>query len=274
MFDIYRIFEYLSNEQQINLHQFLIKQISSEENNIQYLINILYCSRLCGNIHLTWLKENHESIISKLTNQKSDISIEAYVLIINLLNELNRSPIDLYNFLDHIHEKDAANFDVKLYLYHLALNFNCSTIMKDYFDRLEIKNIQYLSLSYLLTDHYLRIHRNYRQMRQFFQHLTNLLVVYTDDSWNQIMFCYKYGNFLRINEIRLFAEQYLNNTLISIQGAIGSIAVDLIVEGNRYQNIANVLQSNTNQSLFEKFSNENIIQDTRDFDIWSKIDYR
>lgn len=273
MFDIYRAFEYLSKDQQKNLHDFLIQQITSEQDNIQYLINLLYCSRLCGNLHLTWLKANHENIIAKLNNQTSEISTEAYLLIINLLDEISRSSVDLYNFLDHIHEKDSANFDVKLNLYRLALNFNCPTMMKDYFERLEIKNIQYLSLSYLLTDHYLRLHRNYRQMRQFFQHLANILLVYTDDSWNQIMFCYKYGNFLRINEIRIFAEQYLNNTLISIQGSIGSLAIDLIADGNRYQTIGNILQSNTNKDLFEKFTNGNI-QDTRDFDIWSKIDYR
>jgi hypothetical protein len=284
MYDIYRALEYFSKDDRIRLHEYLINRLTSD--NIQYLINILYCARLCGDIHRLWLSENYQSLIKRLfdlTNQSSDLSIELFLLIINIMDENNQSKIDLYNLLDRTYEKDSTNFDVKLYLYHLALNFNSITIMKDYFDRLEIKNIQYFSLSYLLTDHYLRIHRNYRHMKNFFNYLTNILLIYTDDSWSQIMFCYKYGNFLRINEIRTFSDCYLSYSLIYIQSLIGTMVIDLISNGYRYQSIGNIFKNSSNQVLFDQkdkiralfYPNELIkVQDTRDFDVWSKIDYR
>jgi hypothetical protein len=102
------------------------------------------------------------------------------------------------------------------------------------------------------------------------------------------MFCYKYGNFLRINEIRTFSDCYLNYSLIYIQSLTGSIIIDLIQNGNRYNSIVNIFKYPSNQVLFEHkeknnnslhslFYNNNEVlkvQDTRDFDIWSKIDYR
>jgi hypothetical protein len=292
MYDIYRALEYLSTEDRTRLHQYLINQ-STSENNIQYLINILYCARLCGDIHSLWLTKNSLSLIKRLVdlaNQSSTpshLSIELFLLIVNIMDETNQSKIDLYNLLDHAYEKDSTNFDVKLYIYKLALYFNSITIMKDFFERLEIKNIQYFSLSYLLTDHYLRIHRNYRHIRNFFNYLTNILLVYTDDSWSQIMFCYKYGNFLRINEIRTFSDCYLSYSLIYIQSLIGSIIIDLIQHGNRYNSIINIFKYPSNQVLFDNkdktnnslhslfYNNDKFkLQDTRDFDIWSKIDYR
>ncbi len=292
MYDIYKSLEYLSTEDRKRLHQYLINQITSEksENNIQYLINILYCARLCGDIHNSWLSENSLSLIKRLldlANQSSTashLSIELFLLILNIMDETNGKKIDLYNLLDYAYEKDSTNFDIKLFIYKLALNFNCITIMKDLFERLEIKNIQYFSLSYLLTDHYLRLHRNYRHIKNFFNYLTNILLVYTDDSWSQIMFCYKYGNFLRINEIRTFSDYYLSYSLIYIQSLIGSIIIDLIQNGNRYNSIMNIFKYSSNQILFHNkkslhelfYNNDNEIklQDTRDFDIWPKIDYR
>jgi hypothetical protein len=155
--------------------------------------------------------------------------------------------------------------------------------MKEFFDRLEIKNIQYFSLSYLLTDHYLRIHRHYRHMKNFFNYLTNILLVYTDDSWSQIMFCYKYGNFLRINEIRTFSDCYLSYSLTYIQSLIGAMVIDVMQSGNRYYSIVNIFKNSSNQVLFDQkdimrslfYHNDTLkVQDTRDFDVWSKIDYR
>jgi len=292
MYDIYRALEYLSTDDRIRLHTYLINQLKSEtsENNIQYLINILYCARLCGNIHNSWLSENSSSLIQRLldlANQSTDFSIELFLLIANIMDETNQSKIDLYNLLDHAYEKDSTNFDLKLYMYKLALHYNCITIMKDVFDRLEIKNIQYFSLSYLLTDHSLRIHRNYRYIKFFFNYVTNILLVYTDDSWSQIMFCYKYGNFLRINEIRTFSDCYLSYSLTYIQSLIGSIIIDLIQNGNRYNSIVNTFKYSSSQVLFDnKEKNNNSLhslfykndvfklQDTRDYDIWPKIDYR
>ncbi|CAF1398306.1 unnamed protein product [Adineta steineri] len=299
MHDIYRAFEYLTSEDRSRLHKHLINQLTSEtsQNNIQYLINILYCARLCGDIHHSWLSENSHSLIQKLldlVNQSSTplhLSIELLTLIVNIMDETNQSKSELYTLLDRTYDKDSSNFDVKLYMYNIALHFNCITIMKDLFERLEIKNIQYYSLGYLLTDHYLRIHSNYHHIRSFFNYLTNLLFVYTDDSWGQIMFCYKYGNFLRINEIRTFSDCYLSYSLIYIQSLIGSIIIDLIQNGNRYNSIAKLLKYSSSQvlfdhkqknknnslhSLFYKTDNNDVlkIQDTRDFDIWPKIDYR
>ena len=291
MYDIYRALEYLSLEDRTRLHQYLIDHSSSE--NIQYLINILYCARLCGNIHSSWLAENGLSLMKRLFNLANhsstplNLSIDLFLLIGTLMDENKQSKIDLYNLFDRTFTKDPTNFDMKLYLYQLALHFNSITIMKDLFERLEIKNIQYFSLSYLLTDHYLRIHRNYRHMKNFFNYLTNILLVYTDDSWSQIMFCYKYGNFLRINEIRTFSDSYLSYSLIYIQSLVGALIVDLIQNGNRYQSIENIFKHPTNQVLFDQkekrsesfrtlfYQNEMLkVQDTRDFDIWSKIDYR
>ncbi|CAF1638386.1 unnamed protein product [Adineta ricciae] len=162
--------------------------------------------------------------------------------------------------------------------------------MKDYFERLEIKNIQYYSLGYLLTDHYLRIHTNYRHVRSSCNYLTNLLLVYNDDSWSQIMFCYKYGNFLRINEIRIFSDCYLSYSLIYFQALIGALVVDFIQNGNRYRSISTLLKHPSNQVLFEhkqknkqslhglfyKTNTNEVyrVQDTRDYDIWPKIDHR
>jgi len=298
MHDIYRSLEYLSSEDRSRLHKYLTNQLTSEtsQNNIQYFINILYCARLCGDIHRSWLSENSLSLIQRLldlVNQSSTplhLSIELLILIINIMDETNHSNSELYTLLDRTHEKDSSNFDVKLYIYKMALNFNSITIMKDFFERLEIKNIQYYSLGYLLTDHYLRIHTNYRQIRSFFNYLTNLLLVYTDDSWGQIMFCYKYGNFLRINEIRTFCDCYLSYSLIYIQSLIGSLIIDLIQNGNRYNSIVNIFKYPANQilfdnkeknnhslhSLFYKTDNNDVLklQDTRDFDIWPKVDYR
>jgi hypothetical protein len=298
MHDIYRSLEYLSSEDRSRLHKYLTNQLTSEtsQNNIQYFINILYCARLCGDIHRSWLSENSLSLIQRLldlVNQSSTplhLSIELLILIINIMDETNHSNSELYTLLDRTHEKDSSNFDVKLYIYKMALNFNSITIMKDFFERLEIKNIQYYSLGYLLTDHYLRIHTNYRQIRSFFNYLTNLLLVYTDDSWGQIMFCYKYGNFLRINEIRTFCDCYLSYSIIYIQSLIGSIIIDLIQNGNRYNSIMNIFKYPSNQilfdnreknnyslhSLFYKTDNTDVLklQDTRDFDIWPKVDYR
>ncbi|CAF0971689.1 unnamed protein product [Rotaria sordida] len=298
MYDIYRSLEYLSSDERSHLHKYLIDQLTSEtcQNNIQYLINILYCARLCGDIHSLWLLENSHSLIQRLhdiANQSStpsNLSIELFLLIVNIMDETNQSKSELYTLLDHTYEKDSTNFDIKLYIYKIALNFNCITIMKDIFERLEIKNIQYYSLGYLLTDHYLRIHTNYRYIRNFFNYLTNLLFVYTDDSWSQIMFCYKYGNFLRINEIRTFSDYYLSYSLIYMQSLIGSIIIDLIQNGNRYNSIINIFKHPSNQILFNNKeknnnslhslfyktdNNESLkVQDTRDFDIWPKIDYR
>jgi len=284
MYDIYRAFEYFSKDDRIRLHEYLIKQLTSD--NIQYLINILYCARLCGDIHRSWLSENHHSLIERLfnlANQSSNLSIELFLLIVNIMDENNQSKIDLYNLLDRTYEKDSTNFDLKLYLYQLALDFNCIKIMKEFFDRLEIKNIQYFSLSYLLTDHYLRIHRHYRHMKNFFNYLTNILLVYTDDSWSQIMFCYKYGNFLRINEIRTFSDCYLSYSLTYIQSLIGAMVIDVMQSGNRYHSIVNIFKNSSNQVLFDQkdkmrslfYHNDTLkVQDTRDFDVWSKIDYR
>ncbi|UJR37411.1 hypothetical protein I4U23_030115 [Adineta vaga] len=295
MYDIYRSFEYLSSEDRSRLHKYLIEQLTSEmsEKNTQYLINILSCARLCGDKHYTWLKENSQSLIQRLfdlANQSSDLSIDLYILIANIMDEIKQSKSDIYALLDHAYEKDSTNFDVKLYIYNMALHFNSLTIMKDYFERLEIKNIQYYSLGYLLTDHYLRIHTNYRHIRSSFNYLASLLLIYNDDSWSQIMFCYKYGNFLRINEIRTFSDCYLTYSLIYIQSIIGSMVVDLIQNGNRYDSIANILKHPFNQVLFDhkqkykqslhglfyKANNndEYKVQDTRDFDIWPKVDYR
>jgi N-terminal acetyltransferase B complex non-catalytic subunit len=284
MYDIYRAFEYFSKDDRIRLHEYLIKQLTSD--NIQYIINILYCARLCGDIHRSWLSENHHSLIERLfdlANQSSNLSIELFLLIVNIMDENNQSKIDLYNLLDRTYEKDSTNFDLKLYLYQLALDFNCIKIMKEFFDRLEIKNIQYFSLSYLLTDHYLRIHRHYRHMKNFFNYLTNILLVYTDDSWSQIMFCYKYGNFLRINEIRTFSDCYLSYSLTYIQSLIGAMVIDVMQSGNRYHSIVNIFKNSSNQVLFDQkdimrslfYHNDTLkVQDTRDFDVWSKIDYR
>jgi hypothetical protein len=284
MYDIYRAFEYFSKDDRIRLHEYLIKQLTSD--NIQYIINILYCARLCGDIHRSWLSENHHSLIERLfdlANQSSNLSIELFLLIVNIMDENNQSKIDLYNLLDRTYEKDSTNFDLKLYLYQLALDFNCIKIMKEFFDRLEIKNIQYFSLSYLLTDHYLRIHRHYRHMKNFFNYLTNILLVYTDDSWSQIMFCYKYGNFLRINEIRTFSDCYLSYSLTYIQSLIGAMVIDVMQSGNRYYSIVNIFKNSSNQVLFDQkdimrslfYHNDTLkVQDTRDFDVWSKIDYR
>lgn len=288
MYDIYRIFEYLSKSDQIRLHDYLVEKLSTD--NIQYLINILYCARLCNDTHKKWLIDNHQMLIKRLfdlANTSTEYSMDLFILILNIMDEIKQSKIVLYNLLDYISEKDSSNFDIKLYIYKLALNYNCLNLMKDIFERLEIKNIQYFSLSYLLTDHYLRIHRNYRQMKFFFNYLNNILLVYNDDSWSQIMFCYKYGNFLRINEIRTFSDCYLSYSLIYIQSLAGSIVIDLIQNGNRYNSIVNVLKSSTNQVLFnhkEKnknsfqslfYNNDKIkLQDTRDFDVWPKIDYR
>ncbi|CAF2654772.1 unnamed protein product [Rotaria sp. Silwood2] len=104
------------------------------------------------------------------------------------------------------------------------------------------------------------------------------------------MFCYKYGNFLRINEIRTFSDYYLSYSLIYMQSLIGSIIIDLIQNGNRYNSIMNIFKHPSNQilfdnkeknnnslhSLFYKTDNNELLklQDTRDFDIWPKIDYR
>ena len=283
MFDIYRVLEYFSADDRRRLHEYLIQQLTSE--NVQYLINILYCARLCGDVHRLWLLENRQSFIERLfqlAKQSSDHSIDLILLIVNIMDECEQSKIDLYNLLDRTYDKDPTNFDVKLYLYQLALNVNCSPIMRDYFERLEIKNIQYFSLSYLLTDQYLRIHRNYRQMKSFFAYLTNILLVYTDDSWSQIMFCYKYGNFLRIHEIRTFSDCYLSDSLIYVQSVVGTIVVDVIQNGNRYHSIGQVFKNLSNRILFEQksirslfYRNETFkVQDTRDFDMWSKIDHR
>lgn len=283
MFDIYRILEYFSKDDRQHLHEYLIKQLTSD--NTQYLINILHCARLCGDVHRTWLLENRLGLVERLfqlANQSSDLSIDLILVIVNMMEECGESKIDLCNLLDRAYEKDSTNFDVKLYLYQVALNLNCSSIMKDYFERLEIKNIQYFSLSYLLTDQYLRIHRNYRQMKSFFNYLMNILLVYTDDSWSQIMFCYKYGNFLRIHEIRTFSDCYLSESLIYIQSLVGVMVVDLIQNGNRYQSISQIFKSTMNPMLFDQkplrslfYRNDtHKVQDTRDFDIWSKIDYR
>lgn len=298
MYDIYRSLEYLSMEDRSHLHKYLVGQLTSEtsQNNTQYLINILYCARLCGKIHSAWLLENYSSLIPRLldvanqSSTSSNLSVELFLSIVNIMDETNQSKSEIYTLLDRTYEKDSANFDTKLYLYKMALNFNCITIMKDIFERLEIKNIQFFSLGYLLTDHYLRIHTNYRHIRNFLNYLTNLLLVYTDDSWSQIMFCYKYGNFLRINEIRTFSDYYLAYSLSYIQSLIGSIVIDLIQNGNRYNSIANILKYPSSQilfdnkdkntssicSLFYKANNSDAlkVQDTRDFDIWPKVDYR
>ena len=298
MYDIYRSLEYLSHEERSYLHQYLIDQLTSEtsQNNIQYLINILYCARLCSDIHHSWLLENSLSLIHRLLNlvnqssTPSHLSIELLVLIANIMDEINQSKSELYTLLDCAYDKDSTNFDIKLYIYKIALDFNCITIMKDIFERLEVKNIQYYSLGYLLADHYLRIHTNYRHIKNFFNYIKNLLLIYSDDSWSQIMFCYKYGNFLRINEIRTFADSYLNYSLIYIQSLVGAIVIDLIQNGNRYTSIVNILKASSNcilfdnkeknnnslHSLFYKADNCDLsrLQDTRDFDIWSKIDYR
>ena len=265
MYDIYRSLEYLIFEDRSRLHKYLVNQLISEtcQSNTQYLINILYCARLCGDIHKSWLSENSNSLIQRLfdlANQSSTpshLSIELFLLIINIMDEINPSKTELYTLLDHANEKDSTNFDTKLYIYKLALYFNSLTIMKDIFERLEIKNIQYYSLGYLLTDHYLRIHTNYRHMKGFFNYLTNLLLVYTDDSWNQIMFCYKYGNFLRINEIRTFSDCYLSYSIIYIQSLIGSMIIDLIQNGNRYNSIINIFKYPSNQVLFENKNKNN-----------------
>ncbi|CAF1987701.1 unnamed protein product [Rotaria magnacalcarata] len=298
MFDIYRSLEYLSFEDLTRLHKHLIGQLTLEtcQNNAQYLINIFYCARICGDIHSSWLSENYRSLIQHLldvaiqSSTPSHLSIELLLLIVNIMDETNQSKTELYTLLDRTYEKDATNFDIKLFIYKMAVNFNCVTIMKDTFERLEIKNIQYYSLGYLLTDHYLRIHTNYRQIRYFFNYLTNLLLVYTDDSWSQIMFCYKYGNFLRINEIRAFSDYYLSFSIIYIQSLIGSIIIDLIQNGDRYHSIVGLFKHTSNQGLFEhrdknnhslrslfyKNANSDLfkLQDTRDFDVWSKIDHR
>lgn len=298
MFDIYRLLEYLPTEDLSRLHKHLVDQLTSEtcQNNIQYLINILHCARLCGNIHSSWLLENYQSLSQRLmdianhSTTPSHLSIELFLFIGNIMDETNQSKSELYALLDQTYEKDTTNFDVKLFIYKMALQFNCLTIMKDVFERLEIKNIQYYSLGYLLTDHCLRIHTNYRQLRNFLNYLTNLLLVYTDDSWSQIMFCYKYGNFLRINEIRTFSDYYLSYSLIYMQSLIGSIVIDIMQNGNRYNSLANLFKHSSTQALFDhkekykkslrpifyKTENNDLIklQDTRDFDIWPKIDYR
>ena len=298
MHDIYRALEYLSPEDRARLHRFLIDQIDSRSNpdNLQYLINIFYCARLCGDIHRSWLVENQQTCAQRLlelayqSSTPSSLAVELLLLVATIMEEMGQPPVELYTLLDQAYTRDNAHFDVKLYLYKLALHFNCVPIMKDFFERLEIKNIQYYSLGYLLTDHYLRIHTNYRNVRYFFQYLTNLLLVYTDDSWSQIMFCYKYGNFLRINEIRTFADCYLSWSLTYMQSTIGSMVVDLIQNGNRYASIGTIFNYPYNQVLFDKKQKSNHslqslfykadanqttkLQDTRDLDIWPKMDHR
>ena len=298
MHDIYRALEYLSDDDRGRLHRFLIDQIDSKsnQNDLQYLINIYYCARLCGDIHRSWLVDNHQTCVQHLlelayrTSTAAHLSVELLLLVATTMEEMARSPVELYTLLDRAYAGDNAHFDVKLYLYKVALHFNCVPMMKDFFERLEIKNIQYYSLGYLLTDHYLRIHTNYRNVRYFFHYLTNLLLVYTDDSWSQIMFCYKYGNFLRINEIRTFSDGYLSWSLTYMQSTIGSMVIDLIQNGNRYASIATIFKYPYNQVLFEKKQKTNHslqaffyktdanqtskVQDTRDFDIWPKMDHR
>lgn len=298
IYDIYRALEYLSAEERARLHAFLVEQLASEtsQSNTQYLINILYCARLCGDSHCAWLSASGQSLIQRLldlSNESatpSELVVELLLLIATIMDEMKRTKAELYTLLNRASEKDPSNFDVKLYIYNTSLSLNCITIMKDCFERLEIKNIQYYSLGYLLTDHCLRIHSNYRQVRSFLNYLANLLLVYTDDSWAQIMFCYKYGNFLRINEIRTFSDLYLSYSLIYLQSLIGATAVDLIQNGNRYQSISTIFKYPSNQLLFDhkqknkhslrplfyKTDPNNVlkVQDTRDLDIWPKIDYR
>ena len=298
MYDVYRALEYLSSDDRGRLHAFLVEQIDSKtsEENTQYLINVLCCARLCGELHRSWLSTNGLALIErllKLAHQPttpSDLSTELLIIVANTMEEIGRSSTELYCLLDRAIERESTNFDIKLYLYKLALQFNCLPIMKDLFERLEIKNIQFYSLGYLLTDHYLRIHTNYRHIRNFFHYLINLVLVYGDDSWNQIMFCYKYGNFLRINEIRTFSDCYLSYSLIYMQSLLGTIIVDLIQNGNRYTTIGNIFKYQYDRVLFEKKqtlnytlrslfyqtdSDESLkLQDTRDFDVWPKIDYQ
>ena len=141
MYDIYRSLEYLSFEDRSRLHKYLVNQLTSEtsQSNTQYLINILYCARLCGDIHNSWLSENSNSLIQRLfdlANQSSTpshLSIELFLLMINMMDEINPSKTELYTLLDHAYEKDSTNFDTKLYIYKMALYFNCITVMKDIF---------------------------------------------------------------------------------------------------------------------------------------------
>ena len=296
MFDIYRSFEYLSAEDRTRLHTYLIDQMATktDADHLQQLINLFYCARLCGESHRTWLTNNAQTWIERLSTLAQDSatptssSIELMLLVANMMEEIGRPKVELYALLERLYERDPTHFDVKLHLYRTALHFNSPTIMKRLFERLEIKNIQYYSLGYLLTDHYLRIHSNYHQVRNFLSYLANLLLIYTDDSWSQIMFCYKYGNFLRINEIRTFSDSYLSLSLIYFQSLIGSIIVDLIQNGHRYASIGTIFKDSPSQTLFDNhhlkanpsfqnlfYKNEQIkLQDTRDFDIWPKIDHR
>ena len=294
MFDVYRAFEHLSVDERSRLHQFFVEKF--DEENLSELLNRFSCGRLCGDVHRQWLIDDNLKSIRRLielaekSTTSTEQSTELFLLAAMNFEQLNRSSIDLFNLLDRIYLRDPSNFDTKLYLYKLATHFNCLSVMKDLFERLEIKNIQYYSLGYLLTDHYLRVHSNYHQVRGFLRYLTNLLQVYTDDSWSQIMFCYKYGNFLRINEIRTFSDCYLSYSLVYFQSLIGSIVIDLIQNGNRYQSIVNLLKSSDSQLIFENklklnfslrsmfYKNEENetfkLQDTRDFDIWPKVDFR
>ena len=106
MYDIYRAFEYLPSEERIRIHKYLIEQLMSETNQ-KNLINIYYCARLCGNIHRSWLSENGLSLIQRfldLTNQSSQESIELFLLVGNIIDEIDRSKLELYTLLDHAYE--------------------------------------------------------------------------------------------------------------------------------------------------------------------------
>ncbi|CAF0784058.1 unnamed protein product [Didymodactylos carnosus] len=314
MYDLYKYMEYLPVEQHNQLNMYLyekhIKKLVDQQEtiggeieqnslssavDIQFLINILYCSRLC--INSKYLVTHREQIISKLLEYShlptTSLLLQGDLVLISasILNETIRQQhsesmlIDLYCLLEYGHKQDATNFDIKLFLYYLSLKFNCFPMMKEYYEKLEIKNIQYYSLGYLLLDHTLRITTNYRSMKNFFVYLTNLLLTYTDDSWNQVMYCYKYGNFQRINEIRMFSDYYLTYSHTYVYSLIASIIVDLVHYGNTYQTIMNILKQLQNKILFKSNSIKLLflssdqnptqqLQDTRDFDIWTKIDFR
>lgn len=130
-----------------------------------------------------------------------------YDLIGNKLSTKNSSKLylSLINDLQYALQKSPANYQFKLYLVNLYSNlslYSFNTIQYE-FNLMDIKNIQYYSLSYLVLYNCMRTSA-YEQCKDLLNSIRQFYITNIFDITNYMSNCYKYGTFEKLFDLYKF----------------------------------------------------------------------
>ena len=185
---LYRHFDFhlnLTNSAQI---LDIIHQLNETyENGLEFGVDLVDTTQqYCDEIIM--LKINFKYDLMRFLETKSQKS----GLVLSILSDIN-----------YALKKSKSNYQLKLYLVNLYSNFGVYGQLQKNFNDMDIKNIQYYSMSYLILYNCLRLgsYENCNDILNLAKHfyMTNLF-----DITNYMINCYKYGTFDKLFDLYKF----------------------------------------------------------------------